>query len=248
MNTKYKRGTQAVAAFALCILFASGAEAGGVKLRWDPQFQLSGTYQGLGFRGTADFTIDDVCLAAQTAPTWVQASGCTTMTFDGATLDLYDATLGPSAPTLETLIYNDPPNSVIGMAIDDFGLGNQVIGVDTHLLGPQQANNSAFTGWVWLWLDSNTCTNNFDTCPPNGITPPELISGRPYGMPAAFISLGVANDACSEDGIVFCDPIGNDESALSQAADVTIPEPGTIGLILGALGAGWFTRRRRVAA
>jgi PEP-CTERM motif len=100
--------------------------------------------------------------------------------------------------------------------------GGDLVGLDTDQIGPAfvSAGGSLDGPWWIQWTSSS-----------DGI-----------GLPAidpVFLFFGECNDGCFPDGL----PSG-------EAIHVTfdrVPEPGTLGLILGGVGAAWLARRRKRA-
>jgi hypothetical protein len=98
-------------------------------------------------------------------------------------------------------------------------IGGQFVGVDTGIIG------SAALGFWFQFL------SNFQQI---GDFPPTVTN-----------TVNLYNN-CSFDGpTLFCGPPVNVATIVSFAR---APEPGSLGLILGALGAGWLARRRKIAA
>jgi hypothetical protein len=234
MNPTYKRVTQFAMAGAVSLLVGTGAEGAVVKGSSDPSF--GGSYARLGFRGEATFYIDTGCLnGADTSSGTVaennDSSSCS-MSFLGATVELYDFN-DPSKPTLDTLNYAGSPSPtydtvVNWMTIDSILGVNTVTGVDTDILGTVFATvttayppaTTIYSGDVSLWFEI-------------------------WDWDPAFIGLGTCDDS---EG-VYCEY--NNEPANSAPAPITggkfttVPEPGSLALALGALGAGWWVRRRK---
>jgi hypothetical protein len=97
--------------------------------------------------------------------------------------------------------------------------GGELVGVDSGLFGP------AFTG--------ASCTGS-------------LCDGAPWWIEwvsnadPVFLFMGNCFEGCFPD-----------QTPVATAFNVTftrVPEPGTLGLLLGGVGAAWWARRRKAAA
>jgi len=104
-----------------------------------------------------------------------------------------------------------------------FGLyvvGNKIDSFDTGLLHDISANPEPSPEF-WIKFGSGQCTT-FGVC-----------YGDPNGV---FLFTGVE--------VPDPDPVSR-AVYLGPAVDLAVPEPGTLSLVLGALGGGWLARRRR---
>ncbi len=192
---------------------------------WDPDF--GPPYDGLGYRGFADFLVPDECLDGTG---WFADGSCGDMSLLAATVELYDATLGSNAPTIDTVVFAPPaivPDPVLGVFIQ----GNQVVGADTSIFGPQIGSlPPIYSGRLWL----------------------EFVSGE---MPPPILTLSIVDTPTVDRGAFLwaCDNF-IDETRVCESPQVRttnpgvvtfqrIPEPGSLALIFGALAAGWLARR-----
>jgi hypothetical protein len=245
MNPTYKRVTQAALASAMCLLVGGGAQAASVIGTYDPSF--GGSLARLGFRGVGNFDVDTGCLTGATPGStgvWIGNSSSCAMTFLSAQEQLYDF-YDPAKPTLQTLNFAGPsfPEPVLGMFIQKIGGVNTVTATydASGVYGPAGLPGPIYNGPLWLYFVSGhapidpafnvagTCQEipDFGTsCTPSGPTsnPASLVWETCTGGP----NDGGGNEVCTR---------------FSEA-----PEPGTLALILGALGGGWFARRRKTAA
>jgi hypothetical protein len=212
-----RRVARHVAASALLLLLTAAAAQGAIYSgKFDP------TGDGVdfpGFTGEALFNIDDSCLDGDGYHFVGASGGCGPAFMTSATVNLFD----PS----------DPAPLDIGDSVDSFSLsgqfdligvlisGGQVAGVDTDILGP------AFgAGYLTHWT-----------------------STTPFWLQFQSGCLGATPDASCN---LFSDPAfiymgGVDNRIQSKPATVTfqaVPEPGTLALVLGAIGMGWLVRRR----
>jgi hypothetical protein len=108
--------------------------------------------------------------------------------------------------------------------------GGLLVGVDSGLFGP--AFISSCTG--------SLCSN----------TDPWWIQWQTELNDPVFLFTG----SCNVDGeFEFCFPNGEPSATafnvtFTRLTDGVAPEPGTLGLILGGVGAAWLARRRKAAA
>lgn len=200
---------------------------------WDPSF--GEPYPDLGYRGFADFFVPDACLDGDPISQWFADGSCGNMSLLAATVELYDASLGPSAPTINTVVFAPPPvlptDPVLGVFIQfDSNTGrNEVVGADTSIFGPQFGSGPGYSGPLWLEFVSGQMPI---------ITLLDTISTLDVVPNGAFLH------ACppSDGGENPCFPLVR----TTNPGTVTfqrVPEPGSIALMFGALAAGWAARR-----
>src|SRR5437867_10657556 len=220
-NTRYLRHGVAVSALfsAISLLFGTSADASFYPGHIDP----GGTGLVPGFTGDAVFDIAATCVPTGFTG-WLAAGsgGCGNATVYSADIDLYS--VSPADPPF--------PGAVVGtfsLAEIDFWpifgvyvLDGALAGVDTGLMGPE-----AGTGF---WTGSDFFL--------------QFVSGFAPGDGIALVDPAYIylNGNISNPGTVtFGPPCDTPTDCLVAPA----PEPGTLGLILGALGGGWLARRRK---
>jgi hypothetical protein len=242
VNATYRRMVTAVIALAALIV-GTWAHAAKVATIWDPPF--GGSLNGdLAWFGQAEFTLDDSCLTnanpgSGSVP--IYDAACP-MALTSATVTLYHESVGynPLNPsTFQTAFFgftnlNGP--GVDKMAVANVNGLNSVVGIQTRpyeFLASLPNGLFAPNGYLWMWwtmpngIDpvmgstSNLCIDGFWQGPCNQNDPQ-------YDSNPAPIALLTT---CYDDG--RCTVISS------------VPEPGTLGLALGALGAGWVARRRK---
>ena len=174
-----------------------------------------GSYDPIEFMGIADFDVDPACIQSDG---WVAVPTCGTVTLLSALV-----TNSPAPPVTDSIAFN-PPFDPLGGGV--FGLlwaGGELIGVDMSRTG---TSGSPLTGLVFSFSGGYAL---------------EFVTGQapsydPEFGPPVGVNLYECGDGCGSGELQ------------GTALDVTfqvIPEPASVGLVLGALGAGWLTRRRK---
>lgn len=228
----------------VCAGFVVGAaaHAGNIRGSWDPQF--NGTFTGVGFRGEIVFFVPDPCLSGPINTTaYIGDAACSTLTssngmsFVDAEVVLYSY---PNTSAIQSTIDFGPPvttpspDPILGILVQYDGTGaGTVIGLDTDAIGPQPSNQNpgpnalpgGFPADLYLQFSSGALAS----FPFNNLTPEGA-----YLLP----------EDCSEG----CFPVYAAESR-SNPGVVTFaaPEPGSLALLLSAMGMGWLARRRIAA-
>ncbi|HKU84735.1 MAG TPA: hypothetical protein VJV77_00185 [Casimicrobiaceae bacterium] len=200
---------------------------------WDPSF--GDPYDGMGYRGFADFFVPDACLDGDPiSGVWVDNNDACSdggMSLLAATVDLFRYDLDPNGPTVSTVVFAPPAIDVVtGVFIEfDPHTGrNEVTGADTSIFGPQTGNLSPiYSGNLWLQFVSNRQPIFSD-----------------------FVALDVLP---SQAFLYACDNFTGETRICESPQVVTenpgvvsfqrVPEPGSLTLIFGALAAGWAARR-----
>ena len=204
---------------------------------WDPSFGGT-TLSNLGWRGFADFLVPDPCLANPNV--WVADDpGTCDMSMLAASVELFDASIGPTAPTIDTVDFTptatetDPVLGVF-IAFDSQSGQKEVTGVDTTIFGPRTGDASPiYFGNLWI----------------------QFVSGH---MPPPILTFASSlTDPASNVFLYACNPVENEEAVCespqqtSTPANVTfqrIPEPATLTLLAAGLALGALVRRRARAA
>lgn len=223
----FLRGTVALTFLAISLV----AQAATYRGSWDPPY--GSTYPNLGFAGEGVFFVPDSCLAL--TGFIFDSDPCSNggMSLVSAKVNFYD--IADSGTILDTLIFA-PPVPASDPVIGVFVQGNEVTGVDTNVFGPQ-ASSLAIANFDSFYL--------------------QFMSGN---MPIFLLVdtlLVTDTGAFIYPEATFCQPNSDlcyqapDFSKVSLPGDVTyarVPEPGSLALILGALGMGYLARRRKAAA
>jgi hypothetical protein len=188
-----------------------------------------GTFDPIDFSGEYIIDVSPACLAQGNG--WYANSGMCAATLTSAFADV--ASSSPGDPDYYGRLTFAPPE--ISSASQLFGLyvyGGKLDSFDTVLIHQTGESPSTPDDW-WLQFVSGHCPVGQDCY---GGFVPLLFDAAP----ASTLGNGV---------YLF---VGSEPNANSPAASaeylgpaVAIPEPGTLSLLLGALGGGWLARRRR---
>jgi hypothetical protein len=233
------------------VVVGTVAHAGNIRGSWDPQF--NGTFTGVGFRGEIVFFVPDPCLSGTPGTTRYVSDGdscpvdgppvlpIADMSFVDADVELYD--FFNQSNILSTINYGPPevpspvPDPILGILVtyDDNGVGT-VIGLDTTPIGPQPSAlvidgaDPPFPAFLFLQFSSGFLNSS----PFSALRP-----GGAYLVPVSCTPI-------DDEGEGLC---GADYDARSNRGVVTFaaPEPGSLALLLSAMGLGWLARRRMAA-
>jgi hypothetical protein len=234
------RMKQRVLVSTLSVLCGTAAHAGYYPGHIDP----GGTGSVPGFIGDTVFNIPNGCLPGGSFTGWLATTnnvggsgGCGTATVYSADIDLY------------SFLATDPPvpGTVLGtfsLAEIDFwdilgvySLNGHLAGVDTNAMGPETGTGDYDGRPFWLQFASGFCQFG---CIPPGTDPSGLASFA--GLDPAWISLDRISNLSNLGTVIFGDQCDTPQGCVVVPA---VPEPGTLSLLLGALGGGWLARRRK---
>lgn len=235
------------------------AQAAIVPGRFDPPF--GSALSGVGYKGTAYFTIADSCL---TTATYNGGGGFIYSDYDcdggapsnagmsltSAHVDFYD-TSNPST-ILGTVDFGPSSTAVLGMYVTTSGGINTVVGVQTSLIAGNAPSTLSGNPSFYIQfgvLDPITG----GSAAPGG--PEDHLPGAPEAteippdideLPASDFQR-VTMFKVPQSGDCTTNATGQTSGLCqSNAAALVIPEPGSIALSLGALAAaGWAGRRRQ---
>lgn len=227
---------------AIAVVFGMGAaQAGNVRLAWDPSFGPA--FPMLGFAGDGVLRYPDGCLAS--APAVVSTSDpCNVppdqIRFTGVSLDLFDLGVDPTmsgAPAQHLNFLGSTTSSTIQNIVVG---ANEILGLNTFIFG-FETTSAAVDGLpanedVWLQFVTSFIA------PPPGC---EINCLPLVGAPQAFMFVRRdGSDVCPNgDGNSSC--LRSDPAMVTITA-ITVPEPATVALLLAALGAGLIAFRRRI--
>jgi len=184
------------------------------------------------FEGTATFDVSQACLDA--GPGW-QNNGDP---YTGCIVDWLDAnvTLKEDSYTA-AMSYVPPPGAVNRIWVN---LDRELGGVDSNVIGPATiaANpHTSFNG-SW-WIQYAFTPASFST----------FAAAASTGEGNGLYGFGIVNlfngTSCPSDLRTECELVDVADVIFFRRQISEIPEPGTLGLILGALGGAWFARRRK---
>jgi len=175
-------------------------------------------------KGTALLTVGDICL---TYTGFLKVNGFEDSS-NGCTVSLVSATV--------TLVDTDPAETAtftLGPSSAIWGIdvvGGAVVGLDTFQIGPGVVGgDSALTGNWWIqWWDG--------------------VNSLEDGVGLLVNTVSLEHATCGDTPVLNGTPCSGVVSTAKTVTFTTTPEPGSVGLLLGALGAGWLARRRKGAA
>jgi PEP-CTERM motif len=228
---------------AIALLYGTAAQAAFYPGHIDP----GGTGIVPGFHGDFVVNIDSSCLSGfgwqATNQNPLAFSGCGNASLYSATIDLYSVDPGdPPSPgvILGHFVLGPGAFPIVGVVSTVPGQPDEI---DTDPLGPAPGlPEGSHFDWVgddfWLQFVSGSCQFGCTPLPGGGGG-----SGYIFRESLTFQNL-------SNAGIVTFGPAcATDAQGLPINCVVPqVPEPGTLGLILGALGGGWLARRRKKKA
>jgi hypothetical protein len=237
-----KHGVAVSALFsAISLLYGASANASFYPGHIDP----GGTGIVPGFHGDFVVNIDSNCLLGLgwQATNANGGSGCGNASLYSASIDLYSTDSGdPPSPgvILGHFVLGPGAYPILGVYSTAPGVPDEI---DTDPLGPAPGlPEGSHIDWVghnfWLQFVSGFCQFG---CTP---LPGEIIGGSAYIF-MDFLDF----QHLSNEGIVTFGPACQEVNGVPVDCVVgqngTAPEPGTLALILGALGGGWLARRRK---
>ena len=175
--------------------------------------------------GTALLTVGDNCLTQDGffEVNGFSDSGCT-VSLVSATVNLVDGLAGTASFTLGA-----DTEDIWGIDV----AGGVLVGLDTLPIGPGVVSENPdgnLDGFWWIqWWDGVNSLDDGNGPFTNTVSleftePCDTDSGNPSGCTTVV------------------------STATTVTFTQTTPEPGSLGLLLGALGAGWWARRRKDAA
>lgn len=225
----------------MCVALAASVGAIGTVAR---ATQWSSNFDPTSVVGYDTFNLSANCTSGDnTGFFYVNGwSGSPKTTLTGCSVQLLSATATlNNGSASDTIQYSDPylllfPAAVWGIDLNDGAL----TGVDSFPIGPVYTGQTGFRGFWWIQFADGTSEN-----PPTGFgfgfdgplmnTVSLCEQPEPYPYP----------QNCSNVGNPY---VGSVVGDFYEGPAKTVPEPGSLGLLLGALGAGWWVRRRKVAA
>jgi len=184
----------------------------------------SSGFDPLSFSGTGFFQFDNHCETDNGGFGNYTQAECNVI-FLSASVQMVDT------DSLDNIIGTGDLNFGSSILIDAIVIsGGLLVGVDSGLFGP-----------AFISSGSGSLSSNTD---------PWWIQWQTELNDPVFLFTG----SCNVDGeFEFCFPNGEPSATafnvtFTRLTDGVAPEPGTLGLILGGVGAAWWARRRKAAA
>jgi hypothetical protein len=212
---------------AVSLMFGTAAYGSYVPGHIDP----GGNLTVPGFNGDAVFNVANNCFTQGNGffnTNGGSGSGaCGLSSVYSATIDLYstDPSTPPAGSVLDSFTLGTSSTHGLGLSTFDISrvliAGGQLAGVDTNPMGPVQTTGFYNDDFFWL---------QFTIFP---IDPAYIYDNTTNSISTANLS----NPGTVIFGAACTDP--------NNCRVAAAPEPGTLGLILGALGGGWLARRRK---
>lgn len=238
MKDKSWRFSQRAAVTAVSLVLGTAAQAGNVRGNLDP----NGANDIPPYNGFAIFNVPVPCLNA--AAGWHGTAGCG-IVMESATIYLYSGGNGgaPNLPPgsaspaslLDTLNFGaQSPSYIFGFLVDGAG---HLLGLDSALSAG--VFSSPFSRDYFLSFESG-CV---DAPAGDPVCDPPIITELAF----LFAPTDVIPTAANPAGILSDDHGNSSRTTALTFVNITqaVPEPGTVSLILGALGGGWLARRRK---
>jgi len=232
------RFSQRAAVTAVSLLLGTAAQGGNVRGNLDPP----ATANIPAYNGFAIFDVPSACLTAGAGwhSTGNASGDCGAVSMESATIYLYPGP-NPGLPqgntATNTLTWDSSfssPSNIFGILI---GGANNVLGIDSNLMGaaaesPDYPSKNFFVEFVTGCNADPFCTlltfASLDFVGPTG--------AGTIADPRAILFDNFENSSRTLPG------------GLTFVNIAAVPEPGTLSLILGALGGGWLARRRKKQA
>ena len=195
----------------------------------------SSPFDPVNFSGVATFDVSNACLLTNGFHS-NNAGGCA-VNWTAATVTLTDS---PYTDTFNYSAFLPDPYAVLNIWVDNFELA----GVNSNKIGPVIVTGHGTLNRPW-WIQYEFTPSPTTPGLGDGFAP--LAAFGPgdgtHGFGLVNLFTGSCDGSCTPN--LQPSAVANVESftRISQA----VPEPGTLGLILGALGSGWFARRRKKA-
>jgi hypothetical protein len=236
-NARRAGATAAIAATALL-----GGQAHALQYigKWDPAFGVD--FATLGWKGQAVFFIPDACLASDGVKT--NAGVCSGMSILSAEVDFYD--LGSPGTIIDKIFFTTPSTDVTSMTVLGGSL-SAVVGqfdyfVESNINGPGGGGKTSFElGFIQPDLENlaRLAFKYLAPCPEDD----EECKTKRKREKEEF-----DDELCLVTGFSQTDGTGGAGKPLISFARLSVPEPGSVALMLPALGLLAAFRRRKAAA
>jgi hypothetical protein len=234
MLNRFRKGLCRTALGALVALGATGAaQAALVVGVFDPDF--GGALTGTNFKGTVQFEISQNCLN----PSWNLFVYASSTCGGGSSGEKFDnAHVIFSGTQNGTVDFVTGQLTVLGMYVQN----HQVIGVQTTLSTPVSAMGLGGDQFEIIFGRTNLTPSQAveEPGPPTGHDQDGDLDDFPFADFQVTSLVLVGGPSCTRTNP--CPDTSN------PATTRYVPEPGSLSLALGALGAGWLVRRRKQGA
>jgi hypothetical protein len=227
-------------ASALLLASVAPAQAAVYTGKWDPVFgaPFSPTELGAGnelaWTATATLVVPDSCLtvgggnAIIDFSTLPNCDGGGTRAFLSAKIEFYNALSPTNLAQQETLVFQEALFEIEKLHV----VAGEIVGVQTDTTAPVRAMNAIAGGGAY-WF--------------------QPIFGLGAGIGGSFDTFVLYQKDLSTSTTTSFQSATNalaaGQKSQFKATDITfvrvVPEPGSMALVLAALGAGWAVRRRR---
>jgi len=210
----------------LCAGFVVGAaaNAGNIRGNWDPS--LGGSFVGTGFSGEIEFFVPDACLdATRYVP---NSDPCSNGDMELISLEvtLYEVASPSNVYAVISFDPNQVPNPIQGVDVDMLSSPQFVVGLDTDPMGPQTSGVAATVAPASVFM--------------------QFFSGVDDGPSAGTYLYASTGCVQGDDNRWDCSR-SDFRSIRASVTYSAVPEPGSLGLLLSAMGVGWLARRRTTA-
>ena len=184
-------------------------------------------YDPFLFSGGARFQVGDNCVA-HNGEFAANSIGCSPVDMEASPLPFVTVNDGTHTSALNFGGFTGDSVDMVQVAV----IGLQFVGIDTNPIGGFTAVDATdFPGFFFLQFGYvPTYSGNFAS-----IEAANLVSV------ANFVQIYHCSSDVFSEGCIL-------QGTANRVTITRVPEPGTLALILGGLGAGWFARRKKATA
>lgn len=195
-----------------------------------------GDFDPLVFNGTATFQIGDGCLS-QNGIRSANFGGCTPVDMEAVPSPVVNVVSGSNTSTLNFSGFTTDSSDMLAVAV----INGKFAGIDTLPIGGFRAQNtSLFPDYYFLefMFVPTFSSGNEDNIEAQGSD--NNYWNHPYlsSVQNSVLLFDCRTDYFSTNACSLAD-------TATRVTFAKIPEPGSLALIVGGLGVGWWTRRRK---